>query len=225
MKTQSLILLIVGCVAILGLVLGLAFALVFKKGPDLSAYLPLREPRIAQRPNERVLEVEFSGPADTVIKKAYSVLFKSYFGLKGSPKGPAMKSPKARYWVSAAKDEANQKRLTEFLVHDWKGSVAIPIPEGLPVTEGRPDAEGMAARVGAWDYGEVAEILHLGSYETEPPTIAKLEDYIRARGYRIVEERAGEYLHEEDYLKGPGMAFVSPKDYWTIIRYRVEKAE
>jgi hypothetical protein len=221
MKTQWLILLIVGVVVVLGVVL---FA-VFKKGPDLSSYLPLKEPRIARRPNERVLEVEFSGPADTVIKKAYSVLFKSYFGLKGSPKGPAMKSPKARYWVSAAKDEANEKRLKEFLAHDWKGSVAIPIPEGLSVAEGKPSAEGLAARAGTWAYGEVAEILHLGTYETEPPTIAKLEDYIRAQGYRIVEERPGEYLHEEDYLKGPGMGFVSPKDYWTIIRYRVEKAE
>jgi hypothetical protein len=220
MKTQWLVLLIVGIAAVLGLVL----AFVFKKGPDLSPYLPLKEPQITQRPDERVLEVEFSGPADTVIKKAFSVLLKAYFGLKGSTKGPAMKSPKARYWVSAAKDEANEKRLKEFLVHDWKGAVAIPIPEGLSVAAGKPNAEGMAARAGTWAYGEVAEILHLGSYETEPPTIAKLEDYIRARGYRIVEDRPGEYLHEEDYLKGPGMAFVSPKDYWTIIRYRVEKA-
>jgi hypothetical protein len=219
MKTQWLILLIVGCVLLLGLVIALAL----KKGPDLSAYLPLKEPRITRRPNARVLEVEFSGPADTVIKKAYSVLFKSYFGLKGSPKGPAMKVPKARYWVSAAKDEANQKRLKEFLAHDWKGAVAIPIPEGLAVSEGKPNAEGLVARAGSWDYGEVAEILHLGTYETEPPTIAKLEDYIHARGYRIVGEPK-EYLHEEEYLKGPGMTFVSPKDYRTIIRYRVEKA-
>ena len=221
MKTQWLILLIAGIVAVLGLVLALAF----RKGPDLSAYLPLKEPRIARRPSERVLEVEFSGPADTVIKKAYSVLFKAYFSLKGSPTGPAMKAPKARYWVSAANDEANEKRLKEFLAHDWKGSVAIPIPESLVVAESKPDAEGLRARAAAWDYGEVAEILHIGSYETEPPTIAKLEEYIRARGYRIVRDRGEEYLHEEEYLKGPGMALVRPKDYWTIIRYRVEKAD
>jgi hypothetical protein len=138
-----------------------------------------------------------------------------------------MKVPKARYWVSAAKDEANRKRLMEFLAHDWKGAVAIPIPADLSVPEavpeGKPNAEGMFARAGTWDYGEVAEILHLGSYESESPTIAKLEGYIHAQGYRIVGEPAT-YLHEEEYLKGPGMTFVSPKDYWTIIRYRVEKA-
>jgi effector-binding domain-containing protein len=221
MKTQWLILLVVGIVVVLGLVLALAF----KKGPDLSAYLPLKEPRIARRPSERVLEVEFSGPADTVIKKAYSVLFKAYFGLKGSPKGPAMKVPKARYRVSGANTEANEKRLKEFLAHDWKGSVAIPIPEGLAVADSKPNAEGMTARAATWDYGDVAEILHLGSYETEPPTIAKLEEYIRARGYRILGDPGKEYQHEEEYLKGPGMALVRPKDYWTIIRYRVEKAD
>jgi hypothetical protein len=221
MKTLWLILLIAGIVLVLGLVL----FLFFKRGPDLSSYLPLKEPRISRKPNERVLEVEFSGPADKVIKEAYSVLFKAYFGLKGSPKGPAMKVPKARYLVSTAKDEANEARLKEFLAHDWKGAVAIPIPEDLSVPEGKPDAEGMAARAAVWDYGEVAEILHLGSYETEPPTIAKLEDFIRARGYRILGDRGNEYLHEEEYLKGPGMGMVSPKDYWTIIRYRVQKAD
>jgi effector-binding domain-containing protein len=220
MKAQWLILIIVGCV----LVLGLVFYLVSRKGPDLSSYLPLKEPRISRREKDRVLEVEFSGPADTVIKKAYALLFKTYFALKGSPKGPAMKPPKARYEVPASKDQAgaknsNEERLNEFMAHDWKGSVAIPIPEGLAVGERKPNADGMVARVGTWDYGEVAEILHLGSYETEPPTIKKLQEYIDAAGYKVVGD------HEEEYLKGPGMAMVKPKDYWTIIRYRVVKAK
>jgi hypothetical protein len=219
METQWIILIVVGIV----LVLGLALFLIFKKGPDLSAYLPLREPRIARKANERVLEVAFDGPADIVIKKAYSVLFKAYFGTKGSPKGSAMRPPKARYVLpaeaySGGADAALNKKLTEFTSHEWKGSVAIPIPEALQVASRAPDADGLAARVGAWEYGEVAEILHLGPYETEPPTIKRLTDHIAAQGYRIVGD------HEEEYLKGPGMAGVAPKDYWTIIRYRVEKS-
>ncbi len=217
MKAQWIILLVVGAVLALGLVL------VLKKGPDLSSYLPLKEPRIARRDDERVLEVQFDGRADTVIKKAYSVLFKAYFGTRGSPKGPAMKPPKARYELPAetylGKDNPElDKRLTEFTAHDWKGSVAIPIPESLVVAEGRPNADGLLARPGLWAYGEVAEILHLGTYETEPPTIKRLTDYIAAQGYGIVGD------HEEEYLKGPGKAWVAPKDYWTIIRYRVKKA-
>jgi effector-binding domain-containing protein len=214
MKAQWIVLIILGCLA----VLGAAFFLVFKKGPDLSSYLPLKEPRISRRERERVLEVEFSGPAETVIKRAYSVLFKSYFGLKGSPKGPAMKPPKARYKTPAVAEGSADTRLKEFLAHDWTGSVAIPIPEGLSVADRKADADGMVARVGTWEYGEVAEILHLGPYETEPPTIKRLLDFIGAKGYKTIGD------HEEEYLKGPGMAMVSPRDYWTIIRYRVEKA-
>ena len=218
METQWMVLIVVG-----GLVLvGLAAYLLSRKGSDLSAYLALKEPRIARKEKERVLEVEFEGRADTVIKQAYSVLFKAYFGAKGSPKGPAMKPPKARYvlppetWLGGDKSELD-KRLNEFSSHDWKGSVAIPIPEGIPMPERGPGAGGMRARVGSWEYGEVGEILHLGPYETEPPTIKKLMDYVAAQGYKIVGD------HEEEYLKGPGMAMVAPKDYWTIIRFRLEK--
>jgi effector-binding domain-containing protein len=239
MKAQWIVLIVVGGLALIGL----AAYLFTNKGPDLGAYLPLKEPRIARMDRERVLEVQFDGPADTVIKQAYSVLFKAYFGAKGSPKGPAMRPPKARYTRVAERDPYNKfpcvlakryalpaeaylgkddpelaKRLTEFTAHDWKGSVAIPVPDSLVVVEGKPNVDGMRAKIAAWDYGDVAEILHLGPYETEPPTIKKLTDYIAAQGFRVVGD------HEEEYLKGPGMAMVAPKDYWTIIRYRVEKA-
>ena len=213
MKAQWVVLIVVGAVAILGLVVLPAF----RRGPDLGSYLPLKEPRLSKRANERVLEVEFSGPADTVIPKAYSALFKAYFGLAGSPRGPAMKPPKARYEMKAVGGEAADRRLEALKAHPWTGSVAIPIPETLAVAERGPEASGMVARAATWEYGEVAEILHLGSYDTEPPTIKKLEDFIDSRGYRSVGD------HEEEYLKGPGMPRVSPKDYWTIIRYRVEK--
>jgi effector-binding domain-containing protein len=219
MKAEWIVLIVVGGV----LALGLALYLVSQKSPDLSAYLPLKDPRITRRESERVLEVEFSGPADTVIKEAYSILFKAYFRLKGSPKGPAMKPPKARYQIPASKERfgaqnADEKRLNEFMAHDWTGSVAIPIPDSLTVDERKPDAGVMFARAATWDYGEVAEILHLGPYETEPPTIRRLQDFIDAKGYKVIGD------HEEEYLKGPGMPMVQPKDYWTIIRYRVVKS-
>jgi len=211
MKAQWIVLIVLGAVAVIG---AAAFFLL-RKGPDLSSYLPLKEPRISRMEDERVLEVKFSGQADTVIQKAYAALFKAYYGLRGVPKGPGMRPPKARYQVPASDDPAAAEKLGSFLAHDWTGSVAVPIPAGVAVPARKPDAEGMAAAEGMWAYGEVAEILHLGSYETEPPTIDRLMKYIEARGYRIVGD------HEEEYLKGPGMGRVDPKDYWTIIRYRV----
>ena len=41
--------------------------------------------------------------------------------------------------------------------------------------------------------------------------------FIKKEGYEICG------LHEEEYLRGPGVPFVKPKDYYTIIRYPVCK--
>jgi hypothetical protein len=71
-------------------------------------------------------------------------------------------------------------------------------------------------KIDIWKYGEVAEILHLGSYAAETATIETLHRFIQDRGYVI----AG--LHEEEYLVGPGMG-AQPAAFRTIIRYQVKK--
>ena len=220
MKVVWIVLIALGAL----LALGLIVFLLLRRGPDLSSYLPLKAPRVAHMDSERVLEVEFSGPADTIIQKAYGVLFKAYYAAKGSPKGPAMKPPKARYaalaelLASPGAQGALGGGESGLKAGDWSGAVAIPVPEGFALPEGKGAGQGMTARTAVWEYGEVAEILHLGPYETETATIRALNDFISAQGLKIVGE------HEEEYLRGPGMPFVTPKDYWTIIRYRVEKA-
>ena len=78
----------------------------------------------------------------------------------------------------------------------------------------------MKASLETWEYGEVAEILHIGPYNKEEPTVNKLMNFIKEQGYEV----AG--LHEEEYLKGPTMAGPGdPEKYLTIIRYRVKKKE
>jgi effector-binding domain-containing protein len=66
----------------------------------------------------------------------------------------------------------------------------------------------------------VAEILHIGPYDREEPDIARLTGFIKDNGYSIIGD------HEEEYLKGPGMfSKGNPEKYYTIIRYRVKKAQ
>jgi hypothetical protein len=74
--------------------------------------------------------------------------------------------------------------------------------------------------VSTWEYGEVAEILHLGPYNREEPTMQRLKEFIREQGYVIV---GG---HEEEYIVGPTPGEKGdPEIYMTIIRYRVRKAD
>ncbi len=193
----------------------LALFLVFGRKPDFSAYMPLKEPRISPKPDELVLEVPFSGNRGEVIGEAFGKLFKAYYSLKGVPKGgPSFKAPKARFSFPLDLSMPAEERLKAVSSQDWSGAVAIPLPEGTSLSAA---ARAAGARLARWEYGQVAEILHLGSYESEPPTIQRLEDFIKAQGWQPIGQ------HEEEYLRGGEGHGAKPEDYLTIIRYRVKK--
>jgi len=206
---------VLGIVAAL-VVIGGGIAFFMFRGPDVKQFEFLKEPRIIVKVDTPVLEVPFEVPNGQLMK-AFGVLMKTYFQLPGVPKGPGMAAPAARYEnmldLTLPEAERNQ-RLANMI---WKGSAAIPVPASVRSLPPVKATDGLTPRLGVWTYGEVAEILHVGPYDTEPPTIKKLTDYLQAQGYEI----AG--LHEEEYLRGPGMPFVGPKDYYTIIRYPVKK--
>ncbi len=141
--------------------------------------------------------------------KAFGLLFKTYFKIKGTPKGSKQPAPRARWPVSLDSPQS-----------EWIGRYAMPVPEDtteLPEYKAEP---GLTMELTTWEYGEVAEILHIGPYDKEEPTIEKLHNFIAQNGYEIIGE------HEEEYLKGPGMFFKgNPEKYYTIIRYQVKKKE
>jgi hypothetical protein len=213
MKPLVIVLIVVASVVVLG---AAAFFLMFR-GPDLRPYLALKEPRIVRKDDARVLQVTFAGQKTDVIQPAFGLLMRTYFGLKDVPKGPGMGVPRARYAFpeNAPRDPA--EAFKSFQAGAWTGAAAIPVPAAATLAPQGADARGLKAEIATWSYGEVAEILHLGPYETEIPTVQRLAGYVASQGYEI----AGD--HEEEYLKGPGMPFVSPKDYWTILRYQVRK--
>lgn len=164
---------------------------------DMSSYEPLKTPRLTTMASQRMLVVEAKGDPNVAAKDAFGLLFKTFFSLKGVRMAP----PRAR-WANIATDPKDE----------WVGLYGLPLPDSIT---GLPEGT-QGIRIEEWDYGEVAEILHIGPYSEEIPTIEKLHAFIDESGYEI----AGP--HEEEYLKGPGMA-ASPADYWTIIRYPVKK--
>lgn len=175
------------------------------KGPDLARYDSLRQPRIVQKPDQRMLQVEAAGDPNTAGLKAFALLFQTYYK-NARTKGPV--APLAR-WPKPFDTPKDQ----------WVGLYALPVPESLEKLKGAPDQPGFAVTLATWQYGEVAEILHVGPYSTEAPTIERLTAFIAASGYEI----AGP--HEEEYLRGPGLfGKGDPEKYYTIIRYRVERA-
>ena len=102
-------------------------------------------------------------------------------------------------------------------IEEWIGLYGVPIPD---IVEKLPEEEmkDYKIKIDTWKYGEVAEILHIGEYNDEIPTIEKLKEFVKSKGYKIIG------AHEENYIKGPGMFFKgNPKNYYTLIRYKIQR--
>lgn len=196
---------IAAAIIVLGGVLFAVYLILFPPGPDMSQYESLKQPRITKMADEKMLVVTAKGDPNEVANKAFSLLFKTYFKIPGVPKSMHV-APRAR-WAG----DMNVKS-------SWTGYYAMPVPAGtssLPEVQSEP---GLKVELTTWEYGDVAEILHVGPYTEETPTIERLHQFIKQQGYEIIG------FHEEEYVKGPSMFLRGdPAKYATIIRYRVKK--
>lgn len=163
------------------------------------------DPKIVKMPKQKMAVVVSHGDPNVVGQKVFPALFgavyKHKFALKKAGKETfKVSSPRAR-WPDAHLVPKDQ----------WTGIWGIPIPantRSLP----QPDPD-VPVTIETWDYGgTVAEILHLGPFSEEGPTVQRLHEFIAASGYEI----AG--AHEEEYLTKP-----EAKVQRTIIRYPVRK--
>ena len=103
------------------------------------------------------------------------------------------------------------------LTASWRCSPALPLNTQGPHLWG---TSFLTVELVTWEYGEVAQILHVGGYDEETADTEALKEFIRSQGYEITG------LHEEEYLKGPGFLFAgNPDKYLTLIRYPVKKID
>jgi hypothetical protein len=148
--------------------------------------------------------VRSTGDPGEVGERVFKALYGAVYGLKFALKkeGVAYKvgTPRARWF--AGEDWRDVPR------EAWEAAWAIPVPEGTSDLV-QKDAD-YPVTVETWQYGTVAQILHLGPYAEEEPTIERLHAFIEEEGYRIVGP------HEEEYLSRPDAR--QPK---TVIRYQV----
>ncbi|MDH4162528.1 MAG: GyrI-like domain-containing protein [Nitrospirota bacterium] len=191
--------------AVLGVVVLLVLSFVSSSGPDLSSYEHLREPRITTLPAQKMIEAIVTGDPSVAGNRAFSNLFSAYYKVIKSSANAGAAVPRARWPKEFTAPRS-----------EWLGIYAIPIPDDVTRL---PEKKGsLEVKIATWNYGEVAEILHVGPYGAEQPTIEKLLAFIAKAGYKI----AGP--HEEEYLRGPGLLSAGdPEKYYTIIRYQVKK--
>ena len=170
--------------------------------PGLKRYEALKEGRIVSEPARKMLVMTLKGDPASMGAEVMG-LYKTYFRLKF--KGKSMfQVPTARWPLHF-----------DTPLDEWVAIWGLPVGDEIStLPEGTPSHH----RLEVWGPGEVAEILHVGPYERETPTIDKLKRLIESSGYVI----AGD--HEEVYIKGPGASGKkNPEKYVTIIRYAVKR--
>jgi hypothetical protein len=155
-----------------------------------------------------VAVVHTVGDPNEVGQKAFPALYGATYTLKFALKKEGVDykvgAPRARWYGGA--DWASLPR------EEWQAAWAIPVPDGTSeLAQKDPDTP---VTVETWEYGPVAQVLHIGSYADETPTIHMLHDFITAGGYEI----AGP--HEEEYQSRP-----EAKEPKTVIRYQVRRIQ
>lgn len=162
------------------------------------------QPEIIQMPAQKMAVVYGKGGPSEILPKLFPAIFGSVytlkFQLKKQGKEYKMSPPRAR-WPDAHLLPKEQ----------WTSIIGVAVPDD---TASLPQKDpGIEVKLETWSYGTVAQILHIGPYSEEMPTIERLHKFISKSGYAL----AGP--HEEEYLTRP-----DAKTIKTIIRYEVKKA-
>lgn len=162
------------------------------------------DPIILGMPSQKMAVVEARGCPGQVFTEVFPALFSSVYALKFDLKKSGLESFK----VSAPRARYPDLHLRP--KEEWLIVVGIPVPDS---TDSLPQRKpGIEVKLDTWEYGTVAQILHLGPYDEEEGSVERLQSFISGNGYEVVGP------HEEEYLSRP-----DAKTIKTLIRYRVRQ--
>ena len=165
-------------------------------------------PEICKAKSIQVLTIHTKGDPNLVSGPSMKALYGTAYGLKMKvykPKGIVMEIGNLiGRWA-----DAHLKPKSE-----WEGYWGLIVPDYVKAEEIVQKDPALPVKLETWEYDEVGQILHLGEYTEEHPTIMQLHKYIEDNKYEI----SG--VHEEIYLTKP-----DSKNKKTVIRYPVKRAK
>ncbi len=162
------------------------------------------DPIILEMPSQKMAVVRGKGYPDKVFAKIFPALYGSVYTLKFDLKKRGLES----FRVSCARARYPNAHLSP--KGEWLIVAGIPIPDNTTsLPQKQTDTE---VKIETWEYGTVAQVLHLGPYDQETESIERLHQFITTNGYEI----AGP--HEEEYQSRPDAKVIK-----TLIRYQVRK--
>ena len=187
------------------------------------------EPAIVDVPAQVFTMVDGKGNpnASQDFQDAIGALYSAAYGLKFALKKQGVEyhvPPLEGLWWAPDMRVFNLERKGAY---HW--TVMIALPEGVTVKafeevrakarERKPSQALERMRLAEFREGLAAQIMHVGPYATEAPTIAKLHAFIRDHGYKFDGTRQ---KHHEIYLGDPRRA--APEKLKTVIRQPISPA-
>ena len=123
------------------------------------------EPHILEMPPQKMAVVRGKGAPDKVFTELMPALYGSVFTLKFDLKKKGLPTFK----VSGLRARYPDAHLVS--MEEWTHIIGLPVPEDT--TSLPQKVAGIEVKIETWQYGTVAQILHLGAYDQESPTVGK----------------------------------------------------
>ena len=187
-------------------------------------YRAKREPEIVDLGEGKYLVVEGKGsPRGAEFQEKVKAIFSVAYAVRSAYKreGRDFKVPKLEgsWWVESGKpfEESSEEEWV------WKLMIRVPdyVEEGVVkeakarVAEKKGIGAAREVRLKVVEWGRCIQALHVGPYEREAETIARIREYAEKEGVRLVGP------HHEVYISDPRKT--PPEKLKTIIRYRVSQ--
>lgn len=190
---------------------------------DKNYYLAKEEPRLVEVNSYNYLSINgVSAPEDSLFNNSIEAIYAVANDIRNSRKEqgfdfliPIME---CQWW-------AESDLLFEQVARaEWHWNILIPMPEFVTKDEVEESIQNVMAidnlsmagelQFGPINEGRSVQILHIGSYDEEAPTLEKLFKFVDDQGLKI------DGKHHEIYLSDPGKTETSKLK--TILRYPVK---
>jgi hypothetical protein len=163
-----------------------------------------QDPQVLEMPAQKMAVVQGKGTPDKVFSEVMPALYGSVYTLKFDLKKKGL----ATFKVSGLRGRYPDAHLVP--QDEWTIIMGLPVPDDTTsLPQKIPNVE---VKLETWDYGTAAQVLHIGPYDQEGPTVERLLKFVSENGYEITGP------HEEEYLTSP-----DAKTMKTMIRLTVKK--
>ena len=189
---------------------------------------PSKAPVIVEVPELSFLMLD--GRGDPNASEAYQAALQALYGVaytlkftlkKGDPERDFKVAPLEGLWWTDGEPPTLDGLQTDR--DSWNWTMMIAVPDAVTAAEVAAAADAAAqrrplpaaglVRLERFAEGQAAQVMHIGSYAEEAPTIARLHEFVAEQGYEL------HGRHHEIYLGDPRRT--APERLKTVVRHPV----